>query len=99
MNPRAMMELMIYFMAYGFQDDELQLHGATYVETMEGFSLMVCVSRGKLMFARGFIHFILQAAMGMGRTLDQKEQKEMMRYAFCARFWHKSLISWRLCRK
>jgi hypothetical protein len=47
-SPKQMMMLSTYMLAQLFEDEDLQLHGATYVETLEGFSLLnsMAMSRG-----------------------------------------------------
>lgn len=47
MSPKAINQLSVYTLAYMFEHDDLQLHGCTYVETMEGFSFFNAMFMGK----------------------------------------------------
>lgn len=47
--PQEQAAFSVYALANLFEDDELQLHGGTYVETMEGFSLGSAMALGRKM--------------------------------------------------
>eukprot|EP00158_Paraphelidium_tribonemae_P010279 Partr_v1_DN43430_c0_g1_i1_m13606 putative Tocopherol (Alpha) transfer protein-like len=48
-SPREQAAFSVYALANLFEDDDLQTHGATYVETMEGFTLGSAMALGRKM--------------------------------------------------
>lgn len=51
-TPEEQLAFTVYVMCYLFEDEDIQLHGATYVETMDGFSLGAAMALGRKMDAK-----------------------------------------------
>jgi hypothetical protein len=66
LSPKAMMQMSIYLLTMVFEDDALSLHGATYVESLEGFSLISSMALSKQ----------------LGSSAEQKEMMELSTQTF-----------------